>query len=60
MLTNSQLDTYIQTFTQQSSRFEAELADTADKKERAVVFKRHGYLERVIKLFYLLKTYDDI
>jgi hypothetical protein len=58
MLTNNQIDSFIQLLQADTEKLDSELDDSLDKKERNAVFKRHGFLERTIKLLYLLKQYD--
>ena len=57
-LTNVEIDNMIRKLNTQTSKLDADLDECLEKKERNAVLKRHGYLDRVVKLLYLLKDYD--
>jgi hypothetical protein len=58
-ITNSIIDEHIKKFKIEIDKLPAQLEEALNKKERQQIMKRHTSCERIVKLLYALKEYDD-
>jgi ribosomal protein S2 len=58
-LTNETINSYIETLKGETSTLNDDLEIALNKKERAQILRRHTNLERIIKLLYSLKAYNE-
>lgn len=58
-LTNSIINEYIETLQAETQNLHAELENALNKKERSQILRVHTNIERIIKLLYTLRSYDE-
>jgi hypothetical protein len=58
-LSNETINSYITTMKAETEGLHEKLELALNKKERAVILRKHGNIEKAIKLLYSLKEYED-
>ena len=58
-LNDNTINSYIETLQGETGDLKESLENALDKRERTQILKRHGIIERTIKLLYALKEYNE-
>jgi hypothetical protein len=58
-LSNETIKDYIETMKGETEGLQEKLELALNKKERMAILRKNGNLERIIKLLYSLKEYDE-
>lgn len=58
-ITNAIIDEHIKKFKIEVDKLPIQINEALNKKERQQILKRHSNFERIVKLLYALKEYDD-